>query len=612
MHEDGQGFLIAALVFLTTAVVAVPIARRLGLSPIVGYLLAGVAIGPSGIGAFHDPERILTIAEIGVVLLLFVIGLELQFSRLLALRRAIFGLGLGQLLFTGGAIALLTHYTGDQFDWRAATVAGLALALSATSIALQLLQEKNGLAQPYGQRAFAVLLFQDMAVVPLIAFMPLLTPGDHEQQSFSQSVGHVMVVVAAIAVVIGTGRYLLTPLFRILARSGAREVMTAAALLVVLGAGALMASVGMSMAMGAFLAGVMLSESSFRHELEANVDAFRGLLVALFFMGVGMSMNLGVVLANAPLLIAGTLLVTLVKAVSVWAVFRFSEGSRADAVRSASVLTPAGEFSFVLFPLALGLGLISSRQSDMLAACAAMTMLLGPPVALLGERLAQRLDREQPVDEPPQADFSEAGGSVLVVGFGRFGQIASQCLLAQGLEVTIIDNDVEMIQSAGRFGFRIYYGDGTRLDVLRAAGVERVRVVAICVDRRDTADRIVDILRANVPGVRLHVRAYDRTHAIALREKGVDFEMRETFESALAFGEATLKANGIDAETAKATIVDVRQRDTERLMRQRLLMTDDGQVGFVEPEPLMPPERAAQPLNPEAEDALKHETEFSG
>ncbi|MBB3770612.1 monovalent cation:proton antiporter-2 (CPA2) family protein [Angulomicrobium tetraedrale] len=612
MHGEGQGFLIAALIFLATAVIAVPVARRLGLSPIVGYLLAGVAIGPSGIGAFRDPERILTVAEIGVVLLLFIIGLELQVSRLLALRKAIFGMGTAQLVFTGTAVAVLTHYAGDSFDWRAATVAGLALALSATSIALQLLGENNGLAQPYGQRAFAVLLFQDMAVVPLIAFLPLLAPGGHEEQTFTESMGHVLMIVAAIAVVIGTGRYLLTPLFRVLAHSGAREVMTAAALLVVLGAGGLMASVGMSMAMGAFLAGVMLSESSFRHELEANVDAFRGLLVALFFMGVGMSMNLDVVLANAPLLIVGTLLITLVKAVSVWTVFRFSDGSRADAVRSASVLTPAGEFSFVLFPLALGLGLITARQSDMLAACAAMTMLLGPPVALIGERIAQRLDRAAAGSEPPEADFSEAHGSVLVVGFGRFGQIASQCLLAQGLEVTIIDNDVEMIQSAGRFGFRIYYGDGTRLDVLRAAGVERARVVAICVDKRDTADRIVEILQANVPGVRLHVRAYDRTHAITLREKGVDYEIRETFESALAFGEATLRANGIDAETAQATIVDVRQRDIERLRRQRLQPTDDGQIGFVEPEPLMPPERAAQPLNPEAEDVLKHETEFSG
>lgn len=612
MHGEGQGFLIGALIFLATAVIAVPIAKRLGLSPIVGYLIAGVAIGPSGLGAFHDPERILTVAEVGVVLLLFVIGLELQISRLLAMRKAIFGVGAAQLVFTGIAIAFLTRFAGDGFDWRAALVAGLSLALSATTIALQLLEDKGGLAQPYGQRTFAVLLFQDMAVVPLIAFMPLLTPGDHEAQSFSQSVGHVLVVVAAIAIVIGTGRYLLTPLFRILARSGAREVMTAAALLVVLGAGALMASVGMSMAMGAFLAGVMLSESSFRHELEANVDAFRGLLVALFFMGVGMSMNLEVVLANAPLLIVGTLLVTLVKAVSVWTVFRVSEGSEADAVRSATLLTPAGEFSFVLFPLALGLGLITARQGDMLAACAAMTMLLGPPVAMIGERIAQRLEARQRREEPPEADFSEAHGSVLVVGFGRFGQIASQCLLTQGLEVTIIDNDVEMIQSAGRFGFSIYYGDGTRLDVLRAAGVERARVVAICVDRRETADRIVDIIQANVPGVRLHVRAYDRTHAIELREKGVDFEMRETFESALAFGEATLKATGIDAETAHQTVIDVRQRDVERLMRQRVLMSSDGQIGFIEPEPLVQPERPAQPLNPEAEDVLKHETEFSG
>ncbi|WP_428032208.1 monovalent cation:proton antiporter-2 (CPA2) family protein [Ancylobacter sp.] len=608
MHEDGHGLLLGALIFLATAVIAVPLARRLGLSPIVGYILAGVAIGPSGIGAFDDPERIITVAEIGVVLLLFIIGLELQFSRLLALRRAIFGLGTAQLLFSGAAIALLTHYAANGFDWRGALVAGMALALSATSIALQLLEEKSGLSQPYGQRAFGVLLFQDMAIVPLLALLPFLAQGVHEERSFAESAEHVAIIVGAMLVIIGVGRYLLTPLFRILARSGAREVMTAAALLVVLGAGALMASAGMSMALGAFLAGVMLSESNFRHELEANIDTFRGLLIALFFMGVGMSMNLEVVLANAPLLITGTLLVTLVKAVSVWAVFRFSDSTRADAVRSASVLTPAGEFSFVLFPLALGLGLIDARQSDMLAACAAMTMLLGPPVALIGERLARRLENR--TESLPDEDFTDAGGSVLVVGFGRFGQIVSQCLLARGLEVTIIDNDVEMIQNAGRFGFRIYYGDGTRLDVLRAAGAERARVIAVCVDRPETTDRIVEIIRQNMPDVHLHARAFDRTHAVALRGRGVDFEIRETFESALAFGEATLRANGVDAATALATVTDVRQRDLERLRRQLAEGEDRGPLPL-EPEPLVVPERAARPLNPEAEDVLKHETEFS-
>lgn len=612
MHDDGHGLLIAALVFLAAAVIAVPVARRLGLSPIVGYLAAGVAIGPSGLGAIRDPERIITVAEIGVVLLLFIIGLELKLTRLFALRRAIFGMGTAQLLFTGGCIAMLAHYTGKDFDWRAGAIAGLALALSATSIALQLLEERGGLTQSYGQRAFAVLLFQDMAVVPLLAFMPLMVPGTHEGRSFAEAVQEVLTVLVAVAIVIGVGRYLLTPMFRVLARSGAREVMTAAALLVVLGAGGLMAAVGMSMALGAFLAGVMLSESSFRHELEANVDAFRGLLIALFFMSVGMSMNLDVVLANAPLLIVGTLLVTLVKAVSVWAVFHLSDGPEADAVRAASVLTSAGEFSFVLFPLGLSLGLLTAKQADLLSACAAMTMMLGPPVALIGEKIAQRLERRH-LPVPIQSDFSDAKGSVLVVGFGRFGQIVSQCLLTQGMEVTIIDNDVEMIQSAGRFGFRIYYGDGTRLEVLRAAGAERVRVVAICVDHRETADRIVDILRANVPQARLHVRAFDRTHALALMKKGVDYEIRETFESALAFGAATLRANGVAADAARATIAEVRELDRQRLQRQMEGGVDYGPGRMAaEPEPLVPPEREAHALNPEAEDALRRETEFSG
>ncbi len=610
MHGDAHGLLIGALAFLATAVIAVPIARRLGLSPIVGYLLAGVAIGPSGLQVFADPARILTVAEIGVVLLLFIIGLELQPSRLFALRTAIFGIGAAQLVISGVAIGALIHYVGYGFDWRSGIVAGLALALSATSIALQLLEEKNGLNQPYGQRAFGVLLFQDMAVVPLIALMPLIAPGTHEEQSWWEGLSHVGLVLLAIGAVVGAGRYLLNPVFRVLAASGAREAMTAAALLIVLGSGALLASVGMSMALGAFLAGVVLSESSFRHELEANVEAFRGLLLALFFMGVGMSMNLDVVLANAWILVAGTLLVTGVKAVSVWAVFRLSEGSRADAVRSATVLTSAGEFSFVLFPLALGLGLLNARQSDLLAACAAMSMLLGPPIALLGERLARRLDA--PPDVRAEDDFTEARGSVLVVGFGRFGQIVSQCLLAQGLEVTIIDNDVEMIQSAGRFGFRIFYGDGTRLDVLRAAGAERMRVIAVCVDRRETTDRITEILRANIPTPQIYARSYDRTHSLSLRAQGVDFEIRETLESALRFGEATLRATGVDTETARNVVADVRERDYERLLRQEAEGVDYGIRKPAAPEPLVVPARTAQPLNPEAEDVLRHETEFSG
>jgi monovalent cation:proton antiporter-2 (CPA2) family protein len=610
-HGEDIGFLFSALSFLAAAVGAVIVSKRLGLSPIVGYLFVGIIIGPFGLGVFRDPHRVFTLAEIGIVMLLFVIGLEMQLSRIFALRFAIFGLGTGQLILSGLGIGVLVYYGGENFDWRASTIAGLALALSATSIALQLLGERNGLSQPYGQRAFAVLLFQDIAVVPLLAVLPLLaTSGNGDSHTLLGDLTHVGLIAAAITVVVLIGRYVLTPLFRLLAQSGAREAMTAAALLVVLGAGTLMLEVGMSMALGAFLAGVVLSESSFRHEIEANIDAFRGLLLALFFMSVGMAVDLNVVVENAPRLIGATLLVTLAKAVFVWAVFRVNCKTEAEAVRSASVLTPAGEFSFVLFPLGLSLGLLNQHQTDMLVAVAVMTMLLGPPVAALGERLARRLD--VPAEEPgAEEDFSGANGSVLVVGFGRFGQIVSQCLLAQGMEVTIIDNDVEMIQSAGRFGFRIYYGDGTRLDVLRAAGAERARVIAICVDRRETTDRIVDILAANVPDARLHVRSYDRVHTLALQAKGVDYEIRETFESALAFGLATLRAAEVDAETAESVVAEVRVRDRERLLRQAVEGIDAIPGRTVEPEPLTSPAKTARPLNPEAEDVLGHETEFS-
>ena len=604
MQHGELGFLTFGLVLLAAAVLSVPIARRLGLSAIVAYLIAGIVIGPHGLAAFGTPESIIPVSELGVVMLLFLIGLELELGRLVALRRAIFGLGAAQLALTALAIGALAYLVG-LVDWRGAVVAGVALAMSATAIALEILEERGQLQQDYGQRAFAILLFQDMAVVPLLAALPLLAQaGESNHANVGDGLRAVALIVGAILLIVVSGRYLLNPFFRLLAQTGSREVMTAAALLVVLGAALVMQKAGMSMALGAFLAGVLLAESNYRHELEADIEPFRGLLLALFFMGIGMSIDLAVVRANLWLILVAAVVITVLKAAIVWLLFNATCVRRADALRAGSVLTAAGEFAFVLIPLGGSLGVLDARQASILTAIAAITMLLGPLVATFTETLLRRLN---PPDTREPDDFSEARGSVLVIGFGRFGQIVSQCLLAEDIDVTTIDNDPEMIQDAAGFGFKVYYGDGTRLDVLRAAGAGEARLVAVCIDNRQAASRIVDLVRAEFPGTKLYVRSYDRRHTLQLIAKGVDFELRETYESALVFGRSTLEALGLDSERAAATEQFVRARDLDRLAVQQAeglsAGTDLLSTRMVH-EPLSTPAREVKPLNPEAEEII--------
>ena len=604
MQHGELGFLTFGLVLLAAAVLSVPIARRLGLSAIVAYLIAGIVIGPHGLAAFGTPESIIPVSELGVVMLLFLIGLELELGRLVALRRAIFGLGAAQLALTALAIGALAYLVG-LVDWRGAVVAGVALAMSATAIALEILEERGQLQQDYGQRAFAILLFQDMAVVPLLAVLPLLAQaGESNHADVGDGLRAVALIVGAILLIVVSGRYLLNPFFRLLAQTGSREVMTAAALLVVLGAALVMQKAGMSMALGAFLAGVLLAESNYRHELEADIEPFRGLLLALFFMGIGMSIDLAVVRANLWLILVAAAVITVLKAAIVWLLFNATCVRRADALRAGSVLTAAGEFAFVLIPLGGSLGVLDARQASILTAIAAITMLLGPLVATFTETLLRRLN---PPDTREPDDFSEARGSVLVIGFGRFGQIVSQCLLAEDIDVTTIDNDPEMIQDAAGFGFKVYYGDGTRLDVLRAAGAGEARLVAVCIDNRQAASRIVDLVRAEFPGTKLYVRSYDRRHTLQLIAKGVDFELRETYESALVFGRSTLEALGLDSERAAATEQFVRARDLDRLAVQQAeglsAGTDLLSTRMVH-EPLSTPAREVKPLNPEAEEII--------
>ncbi|MGE0523853.1 MAG: monovalent cation:proton antiporter-2 (CPA2) family protein [Variibacter sp.] len=606
--NETAGLLPLAVVLLGAAVFSVPLARKLKLSAIMAYLVAGMLIGPYGLRVINNPDTVLTVAELGIVMLLFIVGLELELTKLLHMRRAIFGLGATQLVGTALVIGLGVFAAGLA-GWRGAIVAGLALALSTTSVALSILEERGDLQQPYGQRAFAVLLFQDMAVVPLLAILPIAAGFTPEQTAWGRF-GSVGLALAAIAAVVVAGRYLLNPFFRLLAQTGAREVMTAAALLVVLGTALLMQAVGMSMALGAFLAGVLLAESNFRHELEADIEPFRGLLLALFFMGIGIGIDFKVVWAHLGLILAAAVLVTIAKAVIVGILFRATCQRPEDGLRAGAILTGAGEFAFVLLPLGASLGLIGSEPAVILTCIASVTLLLGPPTASLGELILRRAPKEE---TPPALDaFEDVHGRVLLIGFGRFGQMASQCLLAAGVDVTIIDNDPEMIEAAGHFGFNIYYGDGTRLDVLRAAGVGDVSLVAVCVDQRASADRIVSLVRGEFDGVKLFVRSYDRGHTLALIAAGVDYELRETYESAIVFGRHALEALGTDSERAQEIEEDVRRRDVARLVLQQaggLFAGVDLLPTGPTPEPLRAPRRGTTALNPEAGDIIRREKE---
>ncbi|MCC8931194.1 monovalent cation:proton antiporter-2 (CPA2) family protein [Rhizobium sp. 'Codium 1'] len=588
MASATEALFAQPLLLLGGAVIAAPIFRKLGLGTVLGYLAAGVVIGPI-LHLIGGSGEILAVAELGVVLLLFIIGLELKPSRLWHMRRDIFGLGSSQVVLSGLILTLLVYWAG-LLDWRGALVAGFGLALSSTAFALQLLDDYGDMNSRYGQRSFSILLFQDLAIVPLLAMVSVLgLQGGEAQHSPLIEVG---IALAAVIGMIFAGRYLLTPMFQIIGRTGAREAMIAAALFVVLGSAYLLQAAGLSMAMGAFLAGVMLAESSYRHELEADIEPFRGLLLALFFIAVGLSMELEVIIDNVALIAIAVPVLMAVKALIIFSICRVSGSSRSDAIRIAVLLPQGGEFGFVLFTTAAAAGLFSGAQSSLLISIVTLSMALTPLTALIGQRL---LAREAGEKEEMDEDFEGAGSDVLMVGFSRFGQIAAQILLASGRDVTILDDSPDRVRQAATFGFRIYFGDGTRLDMLRAAGIEKAKIVAVCTHRKDITDKIVDLIRSEYPDVRLFVRSYDRIHSLELRARDVEYELRETFESGLLFGRRTLEGLGATEDEAYEVGEDIRRRDNERLRLQAQEGILAGRELIhkrpVKPEPLIKPKK---------------------
>jgi len=547
--------LVRVVALLAAGVVAVPIFRRLGLGSVLGYLAAGLAIGPYGLKLFTDPQAILRVAELGVVLFLFLIGLEMQPSHLWRLRREIFGLGVAQVLACGALLTLLCMAAG--FPPVVSFIAAMGFVLTSTASVMQILEERGDVSTPRGQRIVSILLLEDLAIVPLLALVAFIAPAEGGGIRWQE----IALGLAALAGLVLAGKYLLSPLFRLLANSGAREVMTAAALLVVLGAALLMQVGGLSMAMGAFLAGVLLSESTFRHQLEADIEPFRGILLGLFFISVGMSLDLTVFRQQWLLILAGTAALMLVKAAGVYVVARLICAKHAESLYRAVLLAQGGEFAFVLYAAAFGAGIFDARTSAALTAIVIVSMALTP----LGVFTLRWLLPEEERSMDGIESASGLGGSVLIVGFGRFGQVASQSLLARGFDIAIIDTDTDMIRSAADFGFKIYYGDGTRLDVLKASGAEKARAIAVCVDDRAAADRIVQLVKSEFRHAKLLVRSYDREHSLKLIGAGVDYQVRETFHSAMAFGQAALLQLGVPEEEAAAIAAEVRRRDAERL-----------------------------------------------
>ncbi len=541
-----SGGLELAVVFLLAAVIAVPVFRRFGLGAVLGYLAAGVVLGPFGLKVIRNAEPVLAASEIGVVMMLFVIGLELSPARLMVMRRPVFGAGGVQMLVTGVVLGLLAALAG--FGWKAALVIGLGLALSSTAVGLQLLAERKALSSEHGRLAFAILLFQDLSAIPLLAAIPLLGKA---AAVGAGGLGWEAVVkaLAAILVLVFGGRLLLRHLFRFVARSLMPEVFTGAALLVVLGSALLMQSAGLSTGLGAFLAGVLLADSEFRHELEAQIQPFKGLLLGLFFMAVGMSVNLKLVVAEPLLIELIVLSLIAVKFLILVAVGIGPGGvSRRDALQLGSVLAVGGEFAFVVFSEGVKAGLLEDVMRDRLVAAVGVSMALTP---LLMMAVARLLRRYPAVTPPPDATPPPEDGhpQVLIAGFGRFGQIVARLLLAQKVPFIAIEHSAEQVDFMRRFGNPLYYGDPARPELLRSAGAEHVKVFVIAIDDPIGSLATVRVIRRLYPDAKVFARARDRRHAWQLRDLGAH-GLREMLHSSLRLGEDVLVALGIPAAIA--------------------------------------------------------------
>jgi len=569
--ESESNFLITACIFFGAAAFTVPIANKVGLGSILGYLLAGILIGPFGLKVISNPDEVLRFSEFGVVLMLFLIGLGLEPARLWRMRRAVFGMGAAQVLLTIAGLAVAAYCLG--LPWLQALAVGIALTQSSTAIGIQLMQERKILNTSAGQSSFAILLFQDISVIPKLAVLPMLgytVLNPDENQNELMHAGEVVLVIAGIIL---AGRFLSRPLFRLMVQYGNREIFTALSLFIVIGIALLMDSIGLSMALGTFLAGVVLAESEYRHELEISVEPFKALLLGLFFISVGMSMDLAL-FASKPLMFFGlTLGIVLIKfLIQYFLGFRFGMTPK-DALFAALMVSPAGEFALVLLGFSVQFQVIQLPLSQSLSLTVGLCMITTPLLMRLYDyKLGswQEASLTPPEEEIPKEVVSHP---VIVAGCGRFGQLIVRLLHAMGTPAVVLDNDHNHVDVLRKFGFKVYYGDPTRLETLRAAGAEQSTFLIICIDSRESADEMIRLAQRHFPHLKIYCRARDRHHAFHLIQNKVHFE-RETFESSLKLGEKILIGMGFGEERARMAVMKFRHHDLELLARQAEVSED--------------------------------------
>lgn len=540
-----HGFLHSALVFLLCAVIFVPVFQKLGLGSVLGYLVGGIVIGPWGMGWITDVEDIMHVSEFGVVLFLFLVGLELEPKRLWNMRVPIFGLGALQVVLNTGFLFCLGWLWPEPLNWQVKLIAGLGFSLSSTAIALQILKDRNLLAGSMGQSAFSVLLFQDIAVIPMLAILPFLgsdAAAVGDGTSFWLKAAKFGQIIAILVAVVFLGRWTTRPLFRFIASLRLREIFTALALLLVIGMAALMQYMGLSMGLGAFVAGVLLADSEYRHALETDIEPFKGLLLGLFFISVGMSIDLGVVMRTPLQLSLVVAALVLAKLAVHWGLARMFSVPRKSITFFSLLLAQVGEFAFVLFAAAKSAGVLSQDQAATLIAASALSMLVSPILIFAFDRwCAPFLNK---VEKPPPDEIENEHPSVIIAGFGRFGQIIGRLLYANGVRATVLDHEPEQIELLRRFGFKVYFGDATREDLLVAAGIREAKILVVAIDNVDEALKLVDLAQREFPHLKIYSRARNVQHLYKLMDRGIAGFERETFEASLRLGGAVLRGMG--------------------------------------------------------------------
>ena len=565
MHEETIiPYLYQIIILLVSAIVAVGIFKKFKLSAILGCIAAGIIIGPYSTKIFDQEFAVSHAADLGIVLLLFVIGLELHPKRLWRMKEDILGLGFAQVIITGTIFVGFLLLLG--FNKSISLIVGFGFALSSTALVLELLRERGQLFTSYGQRSFGVLLFQDLSIVPLLAMVSILTvvPGEADGDFLSRF----LLVIFGIGLVFLIGYFLIDPFLNFVVDLKAREVMLPCALLIVIGSAVVMHSFGLSMALGAFLAGVLLADSNYRHTLEADISPFRSLLMGLFFITVGMSLNLFVLLENWFIIGGAVILIMGTKGLVLWGLCRLVGSSNTDSLRIAVTLPQGGEFAFVIFGAAALNNIISAEVNTILVSIVIITMIMTPIVDICYELIAKRL-HNQGLEAETIDTFEDATAGILIVGFGRFGMVVGQMLAAEGINVTAIDYKPERIKYARKLGYKVHYGDATRIDVLKAAGAEDAVLIALCIENSQLMEKSIRLIRENFKNVAIFCRATDRSHAIELERMKVDYQIRETFESGVVFGRATLEKLGIPLSRIATIEDDVRKRDRRRLEIQK-------------------------------------------